>query len=313
MRGGGNSGKIVALLKRLQRNGSDLISLHNPIAQRLGQQMTEQVQFLLAVFGDVDATAALQSQAKATDRSASLFAQARLLSIKWLNSATDAGAQTKVLSDLDELARENPGSDGIASALIELSDFTGGATDAAKRVDAMISSMRSPVAIQYMQVAQQMKVQRDAAAAMAALQDKPLVISGTTMNGRPVTTADWKGQVVLIDFWATWCEPCKDDLPRLKQLFKTHHDKGLQIVGVNCDIRMDDLKAFLASNPDAVWPQLYDPTNPQVGLHPLAVKFGVIALPRMFLIDRNGVVRSTDARDNFEQLVPKLLSEPAGK
>ena len=57
------------------------------------------------------------------------------------------------------------------------------------------------------------------------------------------------------------------------------------------------------------WPQLFDAKNPQLGWHPIAQSFGIDAIPTMFLIDKEGVLRSTDARENFEELIPKLLAE----
>ena len=73
------------------------------------------------------------------------------------------------------------------------------------------------------------------------------------------------------------------------------------------DQNLEDLNMFLAKNPDMPWPQLFDATNP--GWHSLANQYGVDSIPRMFLIDKTGVVRSVEARENFEELIPKLLAE----
>src|SRR6202030_478840 len=64
---------------------------------------------------------------------------------------------------------------------------------------------------------------------------KPLLVAGRTTTGGKLTTADLKGKVILIDFWATWCGPCNAEIPRIRELYKTYHSQGLEIVGVDGD------------------------------------------------------------------------------
>jgi hypothetical protein len=76
---------------------------------------------------------------------------------------------------------------------------------------------------------------------------------------------------------------------------------------VSCDNEAENLTAFLEKNKDMPWPHLFDPKTP--GWHPLATEFGITGIPTMFLIDKKGVVRSVKARENFEEMIPKLLEE----
>ena len=125
-------------------------------------------------------------------------------------------------------------------------------------------------------------------------------------------TKDWKGKVILVDFWATWCGPCIAELPKVKKIYKDYHDKGLEILGVSCDSEAGELKGFIAKNPDMPWPQLFDAQqNPKLNWHPLAKEYGINGIPTMFLIDKKGVVRTVEARQEFEELIPKMLQEKA--
>jgi hypothetical protein len=79
------------------------------------------------------------------------------------------------------------------------------------------------------------------------------------------------------------------------------------VLGVSCDQNGAALKGFLEKNPDMPWPQLFDEKTP--GWHPLAKDFGIEGIPTMFLIDKKGVLRSVEARESFEEEIPKLLGE----
>ena len=96
--------------------------------------------------------------------------------------------------------------------------------------------------------------------------------------------------------------------PRVKQIYAQYHDKGLEVAGISCDYNLGLLRRFLASNPDMAWPQLVDEKR-NADWNPIAGALGVRFVPAMFLIDRKGIVRTVDARQNMEQLIPELLAE----
>jgi cytochrome c biogenesis protein CcmG/thiol:disulfide interchange protein DsbE len=103
-------------------------------------------------------------------------------------------------------------------------------------------------------------------------------------DGRVHTLADFKGRVVLIDFWASWCAPCKQSFPALDSLHQEFHDVGLEVVAINVDEDTKNAHEFLAGK-SPVMTVLFDPK----GKSPEAFK--VEGMPSSFLIDRDGRVR----------------------
>jgi thiol-disulfide isomerase/thioredoxin len=116
----------------------------------------------------------------------------------------------------------------------------------------------------------------------------------------------YKGQVLYVDFWASWCGPCAQSFPFLNEMHQQLKDRGLQIVGVNMDENPEDAKAFLAKIP-ASFTVVADVSNQ------CATDFDVKAMPSSYLIDRKGIVhhvhlgfRPGDAKD-LRALVEGLL------
>ena len=142
---------------------------------------------------------------------------------------------------------------------------------------------------------------------LAALVNKPLVMKGAKLGGGEFSSAEYKGKVILVDFWATWCRPCIGELPRVTKIYEKYHAQGLEVIGVSCDQSEKPLQDWLAAHQEMTWVQLFDPKTP--GWHPLAKEYGINGIPTMFLIDKKGVLRTVKAREEMEDLIPKLLAE----
>jgi thiol-disulfide isomerase/thioredoxin len=127
-------------------------------------------------------------------------------------------------------------------------------------------------------------------------------------DGAAVRLADYKGKVVLIDFWASWCPPCKTSFPALDAIYREYQEQGLAVLAVNVDEKRRDAQVFLDVHPHRMT-VLFDPK----GASPTA--FGVKGMPTSFLIDRTGNIRFThmgysgNIDGSYRQEIRQLLSE----
>jgi thiol-disulfide isomerase/thioredoxin len=135
---------------------------------------------------------------------------------------------------------------------------------------------------------------------------KPFDLAFTAVDGREVDVAKLRGKVVLIDFWATWCEPCKEELPNVKAVYEKYHDKGFDVVGISLDgdKAREKLIDFCRDH-GMPWPQYYDG---KAWANDVAVKYAISSIPATFLLGRDGRIVSTEARgDRLEPEVRRQL------
>ncbi len=118
---------------------------------------------------------------------------------------------------------------------------------------------------------------------------------------------DYLGQgYVLIDFWASWCPPCRAENPHLRKVYDQYKDKGLEIVGISLDKKVDPWIAAVAQD-NLPWQQVYDP---KAWAGDAVVKYGVRLIPANFLIDKNGVIIARNLKgEQLDEQLAELLNK----
>jgi thiol-disulfide isomerase/thioredoxin len=138
------------------------------------------------------------------------------------------------------------------------------------------------------------------------LAGKPLRLSGPGLSGGTVDIAQYKGRVVLVFCWATWCTPCTEDLPQLRALYAQYRERGFEVVSVNLDTTSERVAPFLSQN-RVTWPQIFQPG----GLNSaIAQEFGIVSLPTLFLVDQQGtVITSNTSVDDLKTRLAELFKK----
>ncbi len=132
----------------------------------------------------------------------------------------------------------------------------------------------------------------------------PTAFSAKGLDGKTISLDDYKGKVVLLDFWATWCGPCVQALPELKSTYDKYHAQGLEVVGISFDEDKSALTSFIKTRKMA-WPQIYDGKGWGTEVGGL---YKVRAIPFVLLVGKDGKIAAINPRDDLEGAVKKALA-----
>ena len=126
------------------------------------------------------------------------------------------------------------------------------------------------------------------------------------LKGQELSLKKYRGQVVLLDFWATWCIPCLAEVPHLKQVYDKYKDQKFEIIGISLDQTQAALASYIEEQ-NITWPQFLDS-----GV--VAKMYSVTGIPATFLIDGEGIVRKVELRGRaLEETVAELVQENLAK
>lgn len=129
------------------------------------------------------------------------------------------------------------------------------------------------------------------------------------LEGNPISLGDYRGKVVLLDFWAVWCGPCLGEIPRIKAVYEKYHGEGFEVIGVSLDEDAAVLREFITEQ-GIPWRQIFDG---QKWAGHLVQQYGVHGIPAPFLMDREGKVISVAARGSLlEELVKAEIEGKKG-
>jgi thiol-disulfide isomerase/thioredoxin len=121
------------------------------------------------------------------------------------------------------------------------------------------------------------------------------------LDGQPLSLHDLRGHYVLLDFWATWCGPCRIEMPRIDDLQKAYADRGLEVVGINAGESPDRVRRFIEQNGYS-YTILLDPQNQA------SRRYNAEYLPTLVVIDPSGDVRFYDSGDYSERDLRAVLA-----
>lgn len=124
------------------------------------------------------------------------------------------------------------------------------------------------------------------------------------IEGGRISLDDYKGRVVYVDFWASWCGPCRKSFPFMQELQQEYDDEGLTVIAINMDQNSDDAHRFLEENPAAFL----------IGRDPagrVAKQFGVMTMPSSFIVDRDGMIQ--EVHMGFKPSTKKKITSKIGE
>ena len=221
----------------------------------------------------------------------------------------DAKAAQAMNDALDELFKQpnlGPQELRVGMLVAQISEIRGdhaGALDVYKKLEATFANHPDK------RLAAMTKRLHEAAKKRLGVLGKPLVLEGTLVDGTKLDWSQYKNKVVLVDFWATWCGPCRRELPNVLKLYKQYHNKGFEVVGVSLDSDKEALEKFVEEK-KIPWPNLFNHAEDNRGWnHPLAERLGVTGIPHTILIGKDGKVLALAVRG---QRLAKKLEELLG-
>ncbi len=146
------------------------------------------------------------------------------------------------------------------------------------------------------------------AARRLELVGKPFLLQGATLAGRTIDLTKFKRKVVLIDFFASWCGPCREEIPNITKCYRAYHNRGFDVLAISIDRDRSTISDFLDKE-KYPWPVLLDSYESRGTEKSMVTYYGIFTIPQMLLIGKDGRVLALDLRG---QSLNKALAAQLG-
>lgn len=206
-----------------------------------------------------------------------------------LSGARDVATLTKQIDEVKKFLAEGPlqpGDEALAVAALGAAEQSGNDQFAAETCEGMAKLLSAQPA--FAPIVRQMQ----AVARRLRLVGNEMQLEGKTLDGKALDWAGLRGKVVLIDFWATWCGPCRAEVPNIKENYKKYHEKGFEVVGISLDQMASSQLAEFVKKEEVPWIICRDADSPKS----MAEYYGIMGIPAMILVGRDGKVVTLNAR-----------------